>query len=162
MSIKPNTPTSKKNIKKEEKLKEIKKLCILNNTNLNEDTELNRQKYNERIQFLAKEFLNECKKKLDEKTFENLILKLVLYKSNSNGSTTTSSNDDRESLNQLIDFIYNQISSNNDLKNRLSAFMSCENVLNYDLFLNALQYEKTNDFFQILEVCIESISFELL
>jgi hypothetical protein len=143
MSLKPvPVPGSGKKNKKEEKIKEIKKLCLLNSNQGNDS--LNKQKNFERTQHLARDFLNECKKHLDEKSFENLIIKLLAVDKNQANNA--------QYLNETVSYLSDLVATNSGLERRLSAFMSCENILNHDLFLTALQYEKAIDFFQILEV----------
>jgi hypothetical protein len=143
MSVK-QIPGSSKKHKKEEKIKEIKKVCLLN-ANFDEDS-LNKQKNFERIQYLAKEFISECKRNLDEKSFEILIVRLLTVGKNQET--------DAQTLNETVKFLFDVVAKNKTLETRLSMFMSCENIANHDQFFNALQYQKVFDFYQILEVCI--------
>jgi hypothetical protein len=135
----------KKNNKKEITLKEIRQYCLLD-TNLN--NELKNKKLHDCLKHLAKEFLQNCKQSLDETEFEYLISKLV------NIEETKLS--DKVFVKNLTDDLFKIIKRNNQLKLNFCAFLSSENALVYNLFMQSLQYEKTNEFIEIIETFISN------
>ena len=144
-----NSPSSnliKKNNKKEVTLKEIRQYCLLN-TNFNNNTVKNKKAY-EYIKYLANEFLHKCKQLLDEKQFEALITQL--------GNIDESKLDDKLTVNSIITELYKSVQKNNELKLIFCAFLSNGNAMNHDLFLQSLQYEKTNEFIEMLEKFISN------
>ena len=135
----------RKNNKKEITLKEIKQYCLLD-TNVN--NEIKNKKLSDCLKHLAKDFLQNCKHSLDETEFEYLISKLV--------NIDESKLNDRIFVNNLIDDLFNIVKKNNQLKLNFCAFLSSENSIVYNLFMQSLQYEKTNDFIEIIETFISN------
>ena len=132
-----------KRLKKEEKLKEIKRYC--NQMKLSNNTSCKR--LNERTKHHAREFVKKCKSSLSEDQFKELLIILVNFNYFTQNKTPS-----KDFLLNYLNKIFKIIKANNDLKSRFSAFLTCENALQFDLFDDALQYEKTSEFLVTLEV----------
>jgi hypothetical protein len=92
--------------------------------------------------------LQNCKLSLDETEFEYLISKLV--------NIDETKLNDKVFVKNLIDDLFKIIKRNNELKLSFCAFLSSENALFYNLFMQCLQYEKTNEFIEIIETFISN------
>jgi hypothetical protein len=90
---------------------------------------------------LAKDFLLDCKQRLDFNSYKILLNHLNDY--------------NKEDQNdEILDHIFELIKKDKNLCTKFSAFLTSENSIKYDLFIQTQQYEKTYEFLNKLELFI--------
>ena len=151
---------------KEKRFKEFTRICLnqenqshheFNNSSKkqNEQNDLNtdgsiienKSDFNNRkniVSHLAKEFLLDCKQRLDLNSYKILLNHLNEY-NNKKGQCNT---------NEILDNIFELIKKDKNLCTKFSGFLTCENSMKYDLFMQTQQYEKSLEFLNKLELFI--------
>ncbi|CAF0880957.1 unnamed protein product [Brachionus calyciflorus] len=145
----PNDSNKTSTINKKS-IKETKKINLVNSVLSEQDNGFDytiKNKQNVLIN-LAREFFLDCKQRLDTKSFHILLT----YLSDYDLKKVTYQND--EELKNLICKIYDLIKLDRNLCNKFSAFLISETALQFNLITEAIQHEKTYEFFQKLELMI--------
>lgn len=163
-----NTNTLIKKCTKDKKINEITRLC-LNQPNETKSLKidpsssktasdqeetggLNSTRSKQNIfNFLAKEFFLDCRQRLEANSFKLLLQKLNEHKQNSNLN-------EPDTQKQCLNSIYELIKADKILCNKFSVFLTSENSLIYDLFMQTSQYEKCYELLSKLELFIPNKS----
>ena len=133
--------------------------------NSNSDASCQSSEIRQLVKHLAREFLVDCRQRLDNDSFTKLlnILCSVVKKeslpcTNIDSAALPSDHMEidvelqpSEEETTLVD-IYKLIRRDKNLLNKFSAFLTCEQALHFDLFPQTCQYEKCYDFFHKIEV----------
>ena len=102
---------------------------------------------------LALEFILDCKQRLDSENFCALLTILDKY-----NSFETKSQLDSKEMRSILYKIFELIKKDNNLSQKFSVFLIDEYAMEFNLVLEANQYEKTLEFFQKLELLIPNRS----
>jgi hypothetical protein len=162
---------------KDKKFKEITRLCLTSNTNQASCINLGTDKTDSQedgtneaaftksksqenvIKFLAKEFLSDCKQRLDSDSFRRILKLLKEFESNEFKNEIEIENKDQiDSTSITLSSIYEIIKTDSNLLNKFSAFITPENSLKYDLHMQTLQYEKCIALLNKLELFVPNKS----
>ena len=163
-------PYHTKKISKESKFKEITRYCLyqtnqtVDNGGYKVDTApdnltkhnlaINQNKSRKNcIRFVARDFLTDCRQRLDLNSFKQLLnfLKDLSDPASQQLDPVCLHIGLNDNLN-VLDHIYEAIKHDFILCNKFSAFLTSEMALHYNLFTQSSQYEKCIEFLQKLEV----------
>lgn len=140
----------KRKFTKESKFKEATRLCLYQTKFPNDPNQIGEiQKSNldckrNLVKFLAKDFLTDCRQRLDIDSFKKLLILLKIYLDEAECKSNLSA----------LEEIYQLIKQDLNLCNKFSAFLTNETSLYFGLFTQFTQYEKCYNFLQKLEVII--------
>ena len=170
LEAKTDLPRQNVHKRKESKFKEITRYCLyqtnqtVDNSGYKVDTAsdnlikhnlaINQNKSRKNcIRFVARDFLTDCRQRLDLNSFKQLLnfLKDLSDSTNQQLDPADSNISLNDNLN-ILDHIYEAIKHDFILCNKFSAFLTSEMALHYNLFTQSSQYEKCIEFLQKLEV----------
>jgi hypothetical protein len=100
------------------------------------------------LNHLAKEFLLDCRQRMEANSFRVLLKKLADHELSSQLKEPTET---CEATSHILNYIYELIKLDRNLCNKFSAFLTEESSLKYDLLNSTIQYEKCFEFFSKLE-----------
>lgn len=119
----------------------------------NEENEDSGKSMEKILSNLAHEFILDCKQRLDSENFNSLLLLLDKYNSAESKNDLSS-----KELSTFLYKIFGLINKDNNLCQKFSAFLTDEYAMEFNLLLEANQYEKTLDFVKKLELVIPNRS----
>lgn len=151
----------KRKFTKESKFKETTRLCLFQTSFSNDPystTAENQNSYLDSkkslVKFLAKDFLTDCRQRLDIDSFKKLLILLKTHLDSHNVQ-----GEFKENFTALEE-IYQLIKADLNLCNKFSAFLTSKTALYFGLFTQFNQYEKCYDFLQKLEVNLSLFNFK--